>query len=164
MNWLWEHDDKCSLKPPFWSPFLLVHISRLPLPYFPQAPNSQDLSWYFEFSDSTSANMNFCLAGEKGCQKQISFSLVCIQMLMINTLRSRQICHYIAFWNAFSWMKMYEFRLRFPWSLFLRLELTIFQYWFRQWLGTDQVPSHNLNQWWLVYRCIYVSLSLNELI
>ena len=28
--------------------------------------------------------------------------------------------------NAFSWMKMYEFRLRFHWSLFLSVQLTIF--------------------------------------
>ena len=35
------------------------------------------------------------------------------------------------FSNAFSWMKMYEFRLRFHWSLFLRFQLTVFQYWFR---------------------------------
>ena len=33
--------------------------------------------------------------------------------------------------NAFSWMEMYEFRLRFHWSLFLRVQLTIFQHWFR---------------------------------
>ena len=36
-----------------------------------------------------------------------------------------------SFSNAFSWMKMYEFRLRFYWSLFLRVQLTIFQHWFR---------------------------------
>ena len=35
------------------------------------------------------------------------------------------------FSNAFSEMKMYEFRLRFHLSLFLRLELTIYQHWFR---------------------------------
>ena len=35
------------------------------------------------------------------------------------------------FSNAFSWMKMYEFRLRFHWSLFPRVQLTIFQLWFR---------------------------------
>ena len=29
-------------------------------------------------------------------------------------------------------------------------------------LGTDQVTSHYLNQWWLVYWGTYVSLSLNE--
>ena len=33
--------------------------------------------------------------------------------------------------NAFSWMKMLEFRLRFYWSLFLRVPLTIIQHWFR---------------------------------
>ena len=36
------------------------------------------------------------------------------------------------FWNAFSRMKMYEFRLRFHWSLFLRVQLTIFQHWTRR--------------------------------
>ena len=35
------------------------------------------------------------------------------------------------FSNAFSWMKMYAFRLKFYWSLFLRVRLTIFQHWFR---------------------------------
>ena len=35
------------------------------------------------------------------------------------------------FSNAFSWMKTFEFRLRFDWNLFLRFELTIFQHWFR---------------------------------
>ena len=35
------------------------------------------------------------------------------------------------FSGAFSGMKIYEFRLRFHWSLFLRFELTIFQHWFR---------------------------------
>ena len=33
--------------------------------------------------------------------------------------------------NAFSWMNMLEFRLKFHWSLFLRVQLTIFQHWFR---------------------------------
>ena len=33
--------------------------------------------------------------------------------------------------NAFSWMKMLEFRLRFHWSLFLRVQLTIIHHWFR---------------------------------
>ena len=34
-------------------------------------------------------------------------------------------------WTAFSWMKMLEFRLKFHWSLPLRVQLTIFQHWFR---------------------------------
>ena len=32
--------------------------------------------------------------------------------------------------NAFSWMKILEFRLKFHWSLFLRVLLTIFRHWF----------------------------------
>ena len=35
------------------------------------------------------------------------------------------------FSNAFSWMKIFEFRLKFHWSLFLRVQSTIFQHWFR---------------------------------
>ena len=35
------------------------------------------------------------------------------------------------FSNGFSWMKMYEFRLTFLWSLFPRVQLTIFQQWLR---------------------------------
>ena len=42
------------------------------------------------------------------------------------------------FSNVFSWMKMYEFRLPFHLSLFLNFELTIFQHWFRWWLGAEQ--------------------------
>ena len=67
------------------------------------------------------------------------------------------------FSNAFCLMKMYEFHLKCHWSLFLRFQLTIFRHWLRYWLGTVQVTSHYLNQWWLVYWCIYASLSLNEL-
>ena len=35
------------------------------------------------------------------------------------------------FSNAFSLMKIFEFRLKFHWSLFLSVQLTIFQHWFR---------------------------------
>ena len=68
------------------------------------------------------------------------------------------------FSNAFSWMKMYEFRLRFYWSLFPGVQLTIFQYWFKYWLGDEQATSHYLNQWLLDNWRIYASLGLNELI
>ena len=53
----------------------------------------------------------------------------------------------MTFSNAFSWMKMLEFRLKFRWSLFLRVQFNIFQHWFRYWLGADQATSHYLNQW-----------------
>ena len=42
------------------------------------------------------------------------------------------------FSNAFSWMKMIEFRLEFHWSWLLGVQLTIFQQWFAQWLGTNE--------------------------
>ena len=68
----------------------------------------------------------------------------------------------MTFSNVFSSLKMFEFRLKFHWSLFPRVQSTIFQHWFR-WLGAVQATSHHLNQWWLVYRRIYASLGLNEL-
>ena len=49
--------------------------------------------------------------------------------------------------NAFSWMKMSEFRLRFHWNFFLLAQFTIFQHRFRWWLGAVQATSHYLNQW-----------------
>ena len=48
------------------------------------------------------------------------------------------------FSSAFSWMKIFEFRLKFHWSLF-------------------QASSHYLNQWWLINRHKYASLGLYEL-
>ena len=68
------------------------------------------------------------------------------------------------FSNAFSWMKVYKFRLRFHWCLFPRAQLKIFKHWFIYWLGAGQVTSHYLKQWWLVYWHVYASLGLNELI
>ena len=65
--------------------------------------------------------------------------------------------------NAFSWMKLCEFWLRFHWSLFLRVQLTIFRHWFKWLLGAGQATSHYLDQWWLDYRRIYASPGLNEL-
>ena len=52
------------------------------------------------------------------------------------------------FSNAFSWMKIIKFWLKFHLSLFLRVQLTIFHHWFRWWLGAVQATSHYLNQWW----------------
>ena len=68
------------------------------------------------------------------------------------------------FSNAFFSMKMFEFRLKFHWTWFLSVQLTISHHRFRWWLGAVEVTSHYLNQWWLVYRCMYTSLCLNELI
>ena len=52
---------------------------------------------------------------------------------VVNTLRPGQNDRHIltTFSNAFSWIKIYKFRLRCHWRLFLRFELTVFQHWFR---------------------------------
>ena len=90
---------------------------------------------------------------------------ILITSIFVNTLSRDKMADIsqTTFWNAFSWMKICKFRLRFHWRLFLRVQLTIFQHWFRKWLGAYQATSHYLNQWWLVYRRIYASISLNEL-
>ena len=51
----------------------------------------------------------------------------------VNSLRPRQMdaISQTTFSNAFSWMKMLEFRLKFHWRLFPRVQLTISQHWFR---------------------------------
>ena len=88
-----------------------------------------------------------------------------VPVVAINLLRPRQMdaISQTTFSNAFSWMKMFEFRLKFHWSLFPRVQLTIFQYWLRWWLGAVQATNHYLNQWWLVYWRVYASLGLDEL-
>ena len=45
-----------------------------------------------------------------------------------------------------NWMQ--AFGLKFHWSLFLGVQLTILQHLFRLWLGADQATSLYLNQWW----------------
>ena len=67
------------------------------------------------------------------------------------------------FWNAFSWIKLYQFRLIFNRSLPIRVKLTKIKHWLRKWLGADQATSHYLNQGLLIYWRIYAALGLNEL-
>ena len=63
------------------------------------------------------------------------------------------------FSNAFSWMKMFEFRSKISLKFIPKGPI-------------NNIPSlvqvmawrHYLNQWWLVYWRIYASLGLNELI
>ena len=64
--------------------------------------------------------------------------------------------------NAFSCMKIYILWLTFHWTLLPWVQLTIFQHWFRYSFGAGQATNHNLNQWWLVYWHLYVSLGLSE--
>ena len=48
--------------------------------------------------------------------------------------------------NVYSWMKIYRFWLKFHWTLFPMVQLTIFQHWFRWRIGAYQATSHYLNQ------------------
>ena len=69
-----------------------------------------------------------------------------------------------AFSNRFSRMKMYEFQLKFHWSLFLKVKLTTYHHhWFRYWLEASEATNNYQKQWWLVNQCIYVSLGCNGL-
>ena len=83
--------------------------------------------------------------------------------VVLKILRPRQNERHFADDILSTWTKMFALRLTFHWRLFRRVHLTIFQHWFRKWLGVDQATSHYLNQWWLVYWRIYASLGLNEL-
>ena len=61
-------------------------------------------------------------------------------------------------------MTINEFWLRFHWSLFLRVQITIFHHWFRQWLGMNRQQAIIWTKGDLVQWRIYESPSLNELI
>ena len=47
-------------------------------------------------------------------------------------------------------------------SLILEVQLTIFQHWFRWWLGAIKVASHYLNQWRLDYWRIYICVTRHQ--
>ena len=65
------------------------------------------------------------------------------------------------FSKAFLWMQMCKLRLRFHWNLFPRVQLTLLQHWFRQWLDGGHATSHHLNQWWLR---LVTHIPLNKLV
>ena len=79
--------------------------------------------------------------------------------LSINTLRPTQNGHHFPD-NIFKCIFLNE-NVWFHGSFFLWFQLTIFQHWFRYWLGANQATSHYLSQWWLTYRRIFASLGLN---
>ena len=70
------------------------------------------------------------------------------RMCLFYTLRPRQngCIFQTTISNAFSLLRMYKFPLIFHWSLLSKVQLTIFQHWFRWWLGAVQATSHYLNQ------------------
>ena len=52
------------------------------------------------------------------------------------------------FSNAFSGLKLFEFRLKLHWRLSQRVTFTKCQHWFREWLDAKQATGQYLNQWW----------------
>ena len=50
--------------------------------------------------------------------------------------------------TTFSLINIVVFWLKFRRNLFLIAQLTVYQHWFRQWLGAEQATSHYL-KWWL---------------
>ena len=81
-----------------------------------------------------------CHKGHGGFLNMGQFDL-CIFVVVSNWQYRNSLTHWgrdkmvaifqTTFPNGFSWGKMYEFRLTFHWSLFLGVQLTIFQHWFR---------------------------------
>ena len=64
--------------------------------------------------------------------------------------------------NAFSRMKMFEFRLKFHWIWFLRVQLTNFQHWFRKRLGAEHRQAIIRTNGSLRCRRTYASLGPND--
>ena len=62
--------------------------------------------------------------------RHISYTF-CLQLLTHWGLDKMDAISQTTLSNAFLWMKMFEFWLKFHLSLFLRVQLTIFQHWFR---------------------------------
>ena len=87
--------------------------------------------------------------------------------LRVNTLRLAQnISHFtddIFQLIHFPQYKLLHFDSNFTEICSEKVQFANNQHWVRQWLNAVQATSHYLNQWWLVFRCIYASLCLNEL-
>ena len=81
--------------------------------------------------------------------------------------RDKMAAVFQTFSNAFSWMKI-VLLFKIHWDLFLMVQLTICQHWFRNWLGAEQATIHYLSQWWhislsVIYICLLTSICFNSL-
>ena len=62
----------------------------------------------------------------------------------------------------FKCLFLFEFKFKFHWSVFPSIQLTIWQHWFRKWLGAEQVTSLIWTNDGLGCRRRYVSLGFEE--
>ena len=90
--------------------------------FFNQNCNSMEFSCH---SHSEFNEVSTTMSKQLDCPGQCKDVSAIIKWSEINTLRLRQNGY------LFSWMKVFEFRLEFNWSLFLGVQLTIFHHWFR---------------------------------
>ena len=92
------------------------------------------VDWWFEtLSRSLWRLCNESSHQQRGPEHLSTTLIPLIAVTHVNTLRPRQkdAISQTTFSNAISWMKMYGFRLIFHGSLFLIVQLTIFQHCFR---------------------------------
>ena len=109
-------------------------------------PSLQDRFMRHIFKDIFTAYFQGCQSADKCAQKMFTLfggeiriflknqiDTMVVVNAFISTSRPRQDGRHFQtiFLNAISWMKMYKFRLRFHRRLFLRVQLTIHQHWFR---------------------------------
>ena len=114
--------------------WLLAHITQI-------ASNNTKL-----FFSST-----FCilyLGYERKIHKSMSPVMSDCQDITSSTLDKMAPLSQTAVSNPFSCMKHFLFWFKFHRSLFLGVQLTINQHWFRQWLGAKLATSNYLNQCW----------------
>ena len=122
-------------RPASWRPCFKIHDN--PTPTSPRLFNSLPcyiISYQPLCSEVTGIliQVTRCISSCNSCNFASGLNMI-QHSVLIHTLRPRQMAAFFqtTFSNAFSWMKMYQFRLRFHWGLFLLVQLTIFQHWFR---------------------------------
>ena len=108
---------------------------------------------------------------ETACQKK-SWLTAPNMLYCINAVHVRWLTHWVQdkmaailqtiFSNAFFWRKMYEFRFKFHWSVFLRVQLTTFQHKFYSdhgWAPARQQAIIWTGDGYFTAACIYASLN-----
>ena len=91
-------------------------------------------SWYHESISPVYNALSYTPAWCTSWLKIIVYNLIIEAPVQYNSHRGWDKIAAISkttFSNAFSWMKIQEFRLKFLWSLFVRVQWTIFHLWFR---------------------------------
>ena len=111
----------CVSFPSIWIPFVNRHIRMCKNAYVVQRKPLQD-------SIGTIRNTLFALFH---CLYKERLLCPCESPPSTNTLRPRQNGRRFDIFKCIFLNEKFDFRFKFHWSLFLRVQLTIFQHWFR---------------------------------